>query len=307
MEKYIEKAGYYSDWEQRRQVQNNPVIRADMNGPEKKDQLSLFAAAVFGAMVTFELGKSSLKSHKKQFHKWINATGITVQNCPPRLRLIFYALNEVLEGREEKLEHDIENKKPDLDPDSPEFKEWEEYAFSQAVQNLGKELEWEEIKGDSEKGEKVFQEILSSVPSTDYENFYWVPQKEEVPTDNSLAAEAAIQELKKLLDKAEVEKNMKSDNRSGINKIIQQLEEFRDNSAAHEGKNKYAWQKLNGGGKLSDLRINLKIRDFREQIPSPLPQNKTNNSTKYWVGGISVALGVGLIVAVVVMIKKRKN
>ncbi|KLL02405.1 MAG: hypothetical protein MRERC_2c153 [Mycoplasmataceae bacterium RC_NB112A] len=52
------------------------------------------------------------------------------------------------------------------------------------------------MKGDAEKEEKNFQEILNSVSPTEYENFYWCPQKEEIPTDNSPVAQEVFQELK---------------------------------------------------------------------------------------------------------------
>ncbi|MCE8168451.1 MAG: hypothetical protein I3273_04850 [Candidatus Moeniiplasma glomeromycotorum] len=261
LEKYIEKAGFYSDWEQRKQIVNNIVKREDMNGSKKEDKLDFLVVSLqfFDFFVSKE--KPSLKQFKSDFYKWINATGITAENCPFRLKLVLFGICEILDGRSEKLIKEVENRKREIEPDSPEYQKWMEKIFSEVSNHLGEELPSGEFKGDTEAGKETFQKIAGSISPTDYENFHWCPQKEEIPTDNTSDAQKATTELKKLLDRAnQLEKKGSS---TEIKKIISELEQFKNNTAAHNEKNNYAWQKLNGGGKIAELKIALKIRDFR--------------------------------------------
>jgi len=81
-------------------------------------------------------------------------------------------MNEVIEGRTEKLNHEVENRKRELGPDSPEYQKALEELFSKLPEFFGKELPMGEFSGDPEQGQKTFQEIIDTVPRNDYENFH---------------------------------------------------------------------------------------------------------------------------------------
>ncbi|PWU06979.1 MAG: hypothetical protein C5B43_00990 [Verrucomicrobia bacterium] len=48
---------------------------------------------------------------KKEYYEWLGAVGINPSNCPPELKHFLFEINEILEGRGDKLERDIENRK----------------------------------------------------------------------------------------------------------------------------------------------------------------------------------------------------
>jgi len=94
LEKHIEVAGYYPDWEQRKQIPNNKVVVDGLEDSEQSFKVSLFGL------------KKSLKDRppflheelKEEYYKWIDATRIDVKNCPERLKGHLSQTNEVLEG-----------------------------------------------------------------------------------------------------------------------------------------------------------------------------------------------------------------
>jgi len=48
-------------------------------------------------------------------------TGINADNCPERVKHFIFGINEILEGRGEKIVKDEEGMKRELDPSSPEY------------------------------------------------------------------------------------------------------------------------------------------------------------------------------------------
>src|ERR1051326_4058741 len=119
LEKYIEVAEYYPDWQQRAQFRVNNVKRA-IDGPEDAEEC--FSIILLGFKNTIKKKPPFLREEMKvEFYKWINCTGINVNNCPERLRHVLFGVNEVLEGRSEKFDRDLENSKQTLDTGSAEY------------------------------------------------------------------------------------------------------------------------------------------------------------------------------------------
>jgi len=200
LEKYIEIAGYYPDWENRKQIKNNNITRKDIIGNPKKaedsfsTQLALFKDAV-------EDDPSFLREEvKKEFYRWINATGINNDNSSEKLKHILFGVNEVLEGRGEKIQRDIENRKREIDPNSTEYMEqlskvfihiqapmYDEKETKRSLENkTHKDIEIRnKFGGNSEQGEEIISRIAGQVYDS-YQNFHHFSQKEQESRDKEV-------------------------------------------------------------------------------------------------------------------------
>jgi len=106
------------------------------------------------------------------------------------LKHFLFEVNEILEGRGDKLEKDIENKKWEIDPNSVEY----EKSFSKLFAGIQVPLEnerdeYEKLKGKTQKdititnnfggnskpAEKSFKQMAGK---HDYQEFHFVPQKD---------------------------------------------------------------------------------------------------------------------------------
>lgn len=196
LEKYIEIAGYYPDWENRKQIQNNNVKRKDIIGNPKKTEQD-FLTQLFLFWGTLKRNLPFSDELKAEFYQWLNAAKIDNNNCPIRLKHLLYGFNEVLEGRGEKLQEDIENMEEELDSNSPEYMEQMGKIFVNIQAPLRDEAEVEkslsgkthkDIKiekkfgGDSEVGKKSFGQLTEEVSNNDF-NFF--PQKGQQQRSNS--------------------------------------------------------------------------------------------------------------------------
>jgi hypothetical protein len=195
LEKYIEIAEYYPDWEQKKQIWNNEITRTDILGnPEKAEKA--FSVVLFGLRQALEENPSpSLRDELKQeFYRWISSTGINANNCPPRLKQILFGFNEILEGRGEKIMEDVINRKETTDINAPDYAERLNNIFAGAQPYLAKGREREELLkgkkgheveianrfgGSSEQGEKIFGKISQTVSSHD--DFHYFKQKDSNP------------------------------------------------------------------------------------------------------------------------------
>jgi len=134
--------------------------------------------------------KSLYDEVKKEYYEWLGAIGINPNNCPPRLGHFLFEVNEILEGRGDKLERDIANRKWEIDPNSVEYEE----AFNKLFTYVGDPLEnerneFENLKGktqkdititnnfggDSKPAEWAFKQMAGK---HDYQGFSFVPQKD---------------------------------------------------------------------------------------------------------------------------------
>jgi len=191
LEKYIEIAEYYSDWEKKKQIRNNEITRTDINGnPEKAKKA--FSVVLFGLRQALEENPSpSLRNElKEEFYRWVSAVGINVSNCPPQLKQILHGFNEILEGRGEKIMEDVKNRKETTDINAPDYAERLNSVFAGAQPHLVKGREREKslkdkkgneveitnrFGGSSEQGEKIFNQISQTVPNHD--DFHFFKQK----------------------------------------------------------------------------------------------------------------------------------
>jgi hypothetical protein len=111
---------------------------------------------------------------------------------------LLYGFNEVLEGRGEKLQEDIENMKEELDSNSPEYMEQMSKIFVNIQAPMREEAEVEKslkgktykdieigkkFGGDSGLGEKTFGQLIEEVSNNDFKFF---PQKTRNPNYNPL-------------------------------------------------------------------------------------------------------------------------
>ncbi|RGB28722.1 hypothetical protein C1646_673018 [Rhizophagus diaphanus] len=193
LEKFIEKAGYYPDWERRKQVHDSNIKRQDISNPEKAEK------ALSNKLITFVRSVGNTPSPflreelKEKFYQWIDATGIHVGNCPKRLACFLLGTHEILEGKDEKIERDSENKKRDLNPDSYEYAEGLNKVFANIQAPLREERDmeislknkkWNEItiknqfNGNAERGKIAFEQIVKNITFNDYQNFHFFPQRE---------------------------------------------------------------------------------------------------------------------------------
>ena len=190
LEKYVEVV--YPDYKIRKQIHDDNIKRQDANDPNKVE--GLFTGALFGFKVTIEIAgkpKFLYDEVKEEYYKWLGGSGIDVNNCPERLRHFLVEVNEILEGRGDKFERDIANRKWQIDPHSPEYEEAINRLFTNIQEPLGNaRREYESLKGKSHKdikiennfagsGEqvkKVFQEISGRY---DYQGFHFLPQDDD--------------------------------------------------------------------------------------------------------------------------------
>jgi len=205
LEKYIEVAGYYPDWENRKQIHNNNVKRLDIIGNSKKAEEG-FLTQLFLFWGTLKRNLPFSDELKAEFYQWLNVAKIDSNNCPKRLKHLLYGFNEVLEGRGEKLQEDIENMEEELDSNSPEYMEQLSKIFVNIQAPIRDEAEVEkslkgkthkdiEIEkkfgGDSEVGKKIFGQLTGTVSNNDF-NFFSQKIQQIHPTNPA----EVVQEVK---------------------------------------------------------------------------------------------------------------
>ena len=207
LEKYIEVV--YPDYKIKKQIHDSNVTRLDANDPNRVE--SFFTTSLFGFKSVIELaGKPEFlyDEVKEEYYKWLGAAGIDVNNCPPRLKHFLFEINEVLEGRGDKLEKDIENRKWEIDPNSREYEEAVNKVFTKIQSPLSKEREeYENLKGknhtdvkfennfnDSGKRSKeAFEKIAGQ---HDYKGFNFLPQKDQEDDPQRRSNSEIIQDVK---------------------------------------------------------------------------------------------------------------
>jgi len=177
---------------------------------------------------------------KQEYYKWISATGIDVNNCPERLKHFLFGVNEIIEGKGEKILEDLRNEQANVNFTSPEFMEEMQKLFayshseSKKVEKVEKSLEGQtyrdiEVKskfgsGDVENGQQTFNQLAGSVASR-HDNFHFFPQKssqisgylttdgavinnepyEEIPANSVQATPEQVEEVNR--EKQQLEQN----------------------------------------------------------------------------------------------------
>lgn len=189
LEEYIGKAGYYSDWDSKRQIYRKSI--ADSNDTTEGFE-DLFLTQLF--IVKASVNKKPeffRKEVQKEYKKWVSAAGISVNNCPEKLKNYLFTINEILEGRGEEFVNQTREliKDVKLTPqDSLKF-------FSELQEPLnknderGKLLEskkWNQVDnerklsgGNIEQGEESLDKIIKSTSSSEisfYDSDYYRKQ-----------------------------------------------------------------------------------------------------------------------------------
>ena len=151
---------------------------------------------IFSGVLEEEYDESNQKlfltqEFQQELYKWIDATGITAENCPNFLKSTIFEIHEVIKGSWQKILNDKENRKREIEIDDPKYLEKMNEVFEKigpiqhqenqkAQKIVGKK--WHEIeittrfKGDAEVGKKTFQEIANSL--VNHQDFYFVEQKD---------------------------------------------------------------------------------------------------------------------------------
>jgi hypothetical protein len=195
LEKYIEIAykKEFPDWENRKQIRDINITRTDIYGNPKE------AEDAFSTQLLFL--ESNLKRRpvfmrealQEEFYKWIDASGINTNNCPERLKNFLFGINEILQGKGEKIRRDVDNEQPSVDSSSPEYMEQMKNTFagfhSAAKKQAGieeslegkthKDIEIESrFSSDNvERGKQIFQQIAGVISSSHDTGFHFFPQK----------------------------------------------------------------------------------------------------------------------------------
>src|SRR6266511_5589759 len=187
LEKYIEVAGYYPDWENRKQIKDNKVVRP-ISGPEDAEEC--FSVVLLGFVGTMKTKPDFIRKEvKNSFYEWIDATGIDVNNCHPRLKHCLFGVSEVIERKGEKIIADVINSKETLKPGTPEYARELGNIFTKIQAPLDNKREIElslkgktyrdieiesQFKGSSDKGQEAFERIAKD---HDYQDFHFFPQE----------------------------------------------------------------------------------------------------------------------------------
>jgi hypothetical protein len=102
LEEYIEKAGYYSEFQIRRQRYRKTI--SDSEGPVENDEDLFLSNLYIFAQLTVK-GKPEFFREviREDFYRWINYTGITAENCPETLKHFLIEINNVLSDKSEKI------------------------------------------------------------------------------------------------------------------------------------------------------------------------------------------------------------
>jgi len=179
LEKYIETAGYYPDWQNRKQVRDNKTVVDGFEDAEKS-----FTVALFGFKKALRNTPPSLQGKiKEEYYKWINTTGIKVDNCPKRLKHWLFEINEVIEGKGDKFVQETASWAGERvqKMSDEEFSIKMNEAFASIQNPLNKEREvaeslkgqsWNQItlgsnfeSGNLEQGRQAFDRIAGGVSS----------------------------------------------------------------------------------------------------------------------------------------------
>lgn len=214
LEKYVEITykDEFPDWENRKQIHDNNIERTDIyQYPERVESTLASQLHLFAAFLETDATPKLREEFKQEFYKWINATGIDVNYCPDRLKHFLFGINEVFEKGREKIGKDIENRKREIEMDSPEYMEQIGRMFSdlqvpmREQRKVAKSLEGKkpsEVKvvgfnrGNNKQGEQVFRNIAKSVAGS-HQSFHFVEQKGQSISPQQRTNSEIVQDVKK--------------------------------------------------------------------------------------------------------------
>lgn len=199
LEKYIEKANYYSDWQTRKKIYDNKVTREFGSAGEAESVLS---SNLVGLKMTLrDKPPFFVEELKEEYYKWINATGIDIGNISSqaeRLKHWLFEVNEVLNGKGERFVEEVtkECREHVRKMSNEEYERKMNEAFVAYNPQLNKERgiatslkdkTYKDVEserrfgGDNEKerGERAFDRIAGTVVNHGEFNYYQKGQKGE--------------------------------------------------------------------------------------------------------------------------------
>ncbi|CFW93051.1 protein of unknown function [endosymbiont DhMRE of Dentiscutata heterogama] len=319
LEKHIEKAGYFSDWEWRRQIHTISITRSDIGDMDASQVRHHFLVVLKALKVMLGFRENKFfdrEELKTKFFQWIAAVKIDVDNCPADLGLLLYHFHEVLEGRGQNFSQQLSRKSDENI--SKMSKEEREKAWGETISAVKEQYEKIENgeteerqinpNGNAEEGKKIFEKVVTKIS-----NYDLFPESEVIPDDNSPEAQVAIKELKELLEKkwtdkeAEEGENINQLALKLLKKIIQDLEAFESDKTANGGKNNYAWCKLGAGGKLAELIIEKSHLEGKLSPPSRSNSPTTPNNSSLVSKIVVISLIFLLILGIIIYVSKGKK
>lgn len=168
LEEYIEKIGYPSF---KKQIFDKSINSPDRSPEDLADdfltQLYCLKAMVW---VIRKKPEYSRQEVQKIFYQWIEVAGIKSGNCPKDLKHYLNTINEVLENRGESFVQQTDEKNNSgKKPDSKDLQKFYN-LYDQELRHPSEKKEVN-IQGNAETGKEIFQQIVSSLPDSDRQNF----------------------------------------------------------------------------------------------------------------------------------------
>jgi len=179
LEEYIEKAGYYPNFINKRQLYRRTL--KDSEGPLENDE-DLFLSQVFiFASAIQEKPDFFREVIREEFYKWIDYSGITAENCPEVLKHFLIEINNVINGDDEKIIRESRERLRGYEVDPKDiiglFSGLQEPLNRSRQQRKALEgKNWNELgdedkfSGDFDLGKQKFEAIERSI-SIQHENF----------------------------------------------------------------------------------------------------------------------------------------
>jgi len=188
LEEYIEKTGYYPDFENKKQIFTESINDSSRTPDELADDFLTFLF-LFKSIVNNK-PEYLRKEVQEEYYKWISAVGIDVNNCPKKLKHFLFEINEILEGKGEKFveqTRELINDGKEINPkdmlkvfgalQEPLNKNREEGKLLEGKTDRDIKIE-SRFNTNAEEGEQAFQQISKEV-SSEHDNFDYFSQKEQ--------------------------------------------------------------------------------------------------------------------------------
>jgi hypothetical protein len=195
LEKYVEIAykKEFPDWESKKQIRDINITRTDIYGNPKEAEDAFSTQLLFLESNLKRRPNFMREALQEELYKWIDASGLDVNNCPERLKNFLFGINEILQGKGEKIRRDVENEQPRVDASSPEYMEQMKNTFvsshnaAKSQAGIEESLEGKTHKdieieskfgsGNVESGKRIFQQIAGVVSSSHDTGFHFFPQQ----------------------------------------------------------------------------------------------------------------------------------
>ena len=172
LEEYIRHTKHYSEWASKEQFYDR-TIPISNKWDLDNDEDHFFSNLSISQPWFKDEPESICKETQKEFYKWIDYSGITVENCPEKLKYHLNEINEILEGRGDKFRQAYQEAGEELweliEKGSSVFwqatREVDRFFFGEPTSFEPKKIRDFKIEGNAEQGQKTFQQIKNSIVS----------------------------------------------------------------------------------------------------------------------------------------------